>query len=249
MSEQPIDAPVLPPVEPLVSVLTPVFNGEAYLRECIESVLRQSYRNWEYVIVDNCSRDGTLAIAREYAAQDSRIRIHSNASHVRVIENHNIAFRQMAPQSAYCKVIAADDWLFPECIERMVGLADAHPSVAIVGAYGLYSDARLGVAWVGLPYSSQIVPGGREACRLRLIDGAYVFGEDRGAFTVDVATTPPSMDVRGHKGPNAGKLLPAIFELDGTTLRICYDLAGKGRPVKLETEPGSRRFLVTYEKR
>lgn len=168
--------PALPPVEPLVSVLTPVYNGEAYLRECIESVLRQSYRNWEYVIVDNCSRDSTLAIAREYAARDSRIRVLCNESHVRVIANHNIAFRQMSPQSAYCKVIAADDWLFPECIERMVGLAEAHPNVAIVGAYGIYSDPRLGVAWVGLPYSSQVVPGGRAACRLRLIDGAYVFG-------------------------------------------------------------------------
>jgi glycosyltransferase involved in cell wall biosynthesis len=51
-----------------VSVVTPVFNGEKYLRACIESVLAQSYDNWDYTIVDNCSTDSTLAIAHEYAA-------------------------------------------------------------------------------------------------------------------------------------------------------------------------------------
>ena len=62
------------PDVPLVSVLTPVYNCEKYLRTCIESVLAQTYTNWEYVIVNNCSTDGTLAIAQEYAAADSRIR-------------------------------------------------------------------------------------------------------------------------------------------------------------------------------
>ena len=49
--------------EPKVMVLTPVYNGAAYLRECIESVLAQDYQNWEYLIVDNCSTDGCPEIA------------------------------------------------------------------------------------------------------------------------------------------------------------------------------------------
>ena len=162
--------------EPLVSVVTPVYNGGNYLRECIESVLAQTYTNWEYTIVNNCSTDRTLDIAREYAAKDSRIRIHSNEVFVRVNENHNISFREIAPQSKYCKVVAADDWLFPECIEKMVDLAETHPSVVIVGAYGLYGGPSAEVAWVGLPYPSTVVPGGRDACRLRLLKGLYVFG-------------------------------------------------------------------------
>lgn len=159
-----------------MSVVTPVYNGEPYLRECIESVLAQTYTNWDYTIVNNCSTDRTLDVAWEYAAKDPRIRIHCNDAFVRVIANYNIAFRQISPQSKYCKVVAADDWLFPECLEKMVSLAEAHPSVAIVGAYWLYSDPEMGVGGTGLAYPSTVVPGGREACRLRLLGGPYVFG-------------------------------------------------------------------------
>jgi glycosyltransferase involved in cell wall biosynthesis len=159
--------------EPLVSVVTPVFNGEPYLRECIESVLAQTYTNWDYTIVNNCSSDRTLDIAREYAARDRRIRIHNNETFVRQIASHNVAFRQISPASKYCKLIAADDWLFPECLERMVGLAEQNPGVAIVGAYGL---AETRVVWTGLPSSSTVVAQGRDACRMRLLGGPYVFG-------------------------------------------------------------------------
>jgi glycosyltransferase involved in cell wall biosynthesis len=159
--------------EPLVSVVTPVYNGEPYLRECIESVLCQTYTNWDYTIVNNCSTDRTLNTAQEYAAKDPRIRIHNNETFVRVIENHNIAFRQILPESKFCKVVSGDDWLFPNCLEEMVGLAEQYPTVAIVGAYRLQGSK---VAGDGLPYPSNFVPGGREACRLRLLGGDYVFG-------------------------------------------------------------------------
>ena len=57
--------------QPLVSVITPVYNGEEYLADCVESVLAQSYEKWEYVIVNNCSTDRTLEIAQEYEKKDS----------------------------------------------------------------------------------------------------------------------------------------------------------------------------------
>src|SRR3989442_1303003 len=94
----------------LVSVVTPVYNGENYLRECIESVLAQTYTHWDFTIVNNCSTDRTLDIAQEYAVKDPRIRIHNNETLVRQIANYNIAFRQISPESKYCKVVAADDW-------------------------------------------------------------------------------------------------------------------------------------------
>ncbi len=105
--------------QPLVSVVTPVYNGEKYLIECIESVLAQTYRNWEYIIVNNCSTDRSFDIAQSYAQHDARIRIHNNREFVAVIQNHNVAFRQISPQSRFCKIVHADDWLFPECIRLM----------------------------------------------------------------------------------------------------------------------------------
>src|SRR5262245_9335007 len=111
-------------MQPPVSVLTPVYNGENYLAECIESVLAQSYQNWEYIIVNNCSTDRSLEIAQSYAQKDARICIRNNRTLVGVSENHNIAVGQISPASKYCKVVHADDWLFPECIMEMVKVAE-----------------------------------------------------------------------------------------------------------------------------
>jgi glycosyltransferase involved in cell wall biosynthesis len=165
--------------QPLVSVLTPVYNGERYLVECIESVLAQTYENWEYCIVNNCSTDRTLEIAQKYASQDKRIRIHNNETFVGCDANGNIAFRQISSESKYCKVVHADDWLFPECITKMVELAEAHPTVAIVGAYGLRNDH---VSWDGLPFPSTVISG-REICRNTLLGGPYVFGSPSSILT------------------------------------------------------------------
>jgi glycosyltransferase involved in cell wall biosynthesis len=166
------DKSMKPDSQPLVSVLTPVYNGETFIAECIESVLAQTYQNWEYVIVNNCSADRTLEIAADYAKRDKRIRVHNNKTFVGCDANGNIAFQQIATESKYCKVVHADDWLFPECIMRMVELAEAHPTVAIVGAYGLRNDQ---VAWDGLPYASTVISG-RDMCRMTLMGGPYVFG-------------------------------------------------------------------------
>jgi glycosyltransferase involved in cell wall biosynthesis len=160
---------------PLVSVVTPVYNGEPYLRECIESVLAQTYSNWEYVIVNNCSKDGTLEIAKEYARKDRRIHVYSNEELLPIIANHNRAFNLIAPNSKYCKVVSADDRLFSECIARMVDLAEAHPSVGIVGSYQLSGGGdKWHVRNHGLPYFKTVVPG-REICRLQLLGRLDVF--------------------------------------------------------------------------
>ena len=161
--------------EPAVSVVTPVYNGAPYLRECIESVLAQTYTNWEYTIVNNCSTDDTLAIAEEYAKKDRRIRVHSNDVFLDVIANHNLAFRLISPDSKYCKVVSADDWIFPECIARMVGVADANPSIGIVGSYQLSGGAgNWQVRWDVLPYPGAVLPG-KEICRHHLLGGPHVF--------------------------------------------------------------------------
>jgi glycosyltransferase involved in cell wall biosynthesis len=157
---------------PLVSIVTPVYNGAQYLGECIESILAQTYRNWDYTIVNNCSTDGTLGIAARYAASDSRIRVVTNRAHLPAIANHNAALREISPASQYAKPVFADDWLFPECLERMVSLAEANPSVGIVGAYGLRGET---VMWAGLTYPKTVISG-RDICRFRFLQGPYLHG-------------------------------------------------------------------------
>lgn len=161
-----------PEQQPLVSVITPVYNGEEFLAECIESVLAQAYPNWDYTIVNNCSTDRTLEIAQAYAAKDPRIRVHSNEQFASILQNHNIALRQISRHSKYCKVLFADDWLFPQCLMEMVRVAEAHPSIGIVGAYGIDGEE---VLWDGLPYPSTFLLG-RDLARKSLLGGPYVFG-------------------------------------------------------------------------
>ena len=86
--------------------------------------------------------------------------------------NHDIALSLISPESQYCKVLHADDFIFPECLERMVNVAVANPSVGIVGAYRLDNKE---VNLDGLPYPSTVISG-REICRQFLLNGLFVFG-------------------------------------------------------------------------
>jgi glycosyltransferase involved in cell wall biosynthesis len=157
---------------PFVSVVTPVYNGADFIAECIESVLNQTYSNFEYLIVNNCSKDRTLEIVRSYEQKDRRIRVFDNETFLSIVANHNHAFRLIPADAKYCKVVSADDWLYPECIERMVGFAEANPSAGIVNSYSI-AGAR--VLPEGIEYERSLVDG-REICRATLLGGPYLFG-------------------------------------------------------------------------
>jgi glycosyltransferase involved in cell wall biosynthesis len=159
-------------IAPFVSILTPVYNGDAYLVECIESVLAQTYENWEYIIVNNCSTDRTLEIAKNYANKDKRIKVICNHHFVNAEENHNIAFSLISKDSRYCKVVSADDMLTSNCVEKMVILANAHPSIRIVGSHQLRGEE---VMWKGLPTHIAVLSG-RDTCRMEILHNAQIFG-------------------------------------------------------------------------
>lgn len=156
---------------PLVSVVTPVYNGEKFLDECIRSVLAQTYPNWEYIILNNCSTDSTLEIAKKYAAKDNRIHIHNTDTLLPIMKNWNFSLRQISPDSKYCKVIHADDLLFSQCLERMVSVAQSHPTAGMVGSYGLWGNR---VVCKGLPETTEFLLG-KELCRLTLLDRVNCF--------------------------------------------------------------------------
>lgn len=158
---------------PLVTVLTPFHNTGQFLAECMESVLRQTYQNWEYILVDNCSTDGSGELAADYASRfPEKIRLVRTKFLLPQIQNYNFSLTCISPQSKYCKMVQADDWLFPDCITQMVAVAEDHPSVGIVAAYELEGDE---VRLDGLPYSTPELSG-RDACRLYFLNHKYLFG-------------------------------------------------------------------------
>jgi len=159
--------------EPLVSIVSPIYNGEKYLAACIESVLAQTYRNWEYILIDNCSKDGSLKIAQEYAELDERIRVSTNHDHWAMIPDWNYAMRQISPESQFCKVIHTDDWLFPDCISAMVEVAMQSENIGLVSAYRLNGTT---VDLNGLTYPSEITSGREIGRRSLSRNPLWLFG-------------------------------------------------------------------------
>lgn len=158
---------------PLISVMTPVYNGERYLAECIQSVLDQTYQNWEYIILNNCSDDASLQIANSYARKDSRVRVISNDRILPIMQNWNHGIKQISPLSKYFKMVHADDLLFPTCLEKMALLAEKNPMAGLVGAYRTVGASR--VEPRALPDPKSMISGS-SACRLYLLQGIKVFG-------------------------------------------------------------------------
>ena len=157
---------------PFVSVVTPFFNSDEYLERCIESVLRQSHTNFEYLLIDNCSTDRSLAIAERYATSDSRIRLVRATEFRGQVENYNYGLSLIADSSCYCKLVQADDWIFPECLEAMVTVAELDSRIGIVGAYSLWGKSLQGA---GLPVDEWHVPG-RSAARMQMLDRVFFTG-------------------------------------------------------------------------
>ncbi len=159
--------------EPFVSVVTPVYNGGAYLDECVESVLSQTYRNFEYVIADNHSTDETAAIAARYAASDERVRIVRPERHLSQTGNFNFTASCAAETAAYLKTVHADDALLPDCLERMVAIGERHPNVGVIGSRRYIGEDRIDLA--GIPPNVEFVPG-RWLIRAQMLGAPYTTG-------------------------------------------------------------------------
>mgnify|MGYP001811660032 CR=1 FL=1 len=136
--------------EPLVAVVTPVYNGAYSLGRAIESVLAQTHQNWTLIVADNLSDDGTLDLARAYADGDPRIRVEEGDVFLSMLGNWNRALSHVPADAPYVKQLNADEVLLPTCLAEMVSLAERHPTVAVVGAYRK-EDRRLSLIHISEP--------------------------------------------------------------------------------------------------
>lgn len=161
---------------PFVSVVTPLGDGGEFFRECIESVISQTYNDFEYIILSNSADEDSLRVADEYSRRDNRVKIYKNKDMQQGIAGYNGSFEFISEKSKYCKMVLGEDWIYPECLEKMVGLAEENPNVGIVGAYQLSGGRDIWyVRNLGLPYSKTVISG-RDICRSYLLGTQRVFG-------------------------------------------------------------------------
>lgn len=100
----------------LISIIIPVYNADRYLSKCIESVLAQTYKNFELILIDDGSTDGSDKICDEYAAKDTRVKVeHQHNSGVSSARNRGIELSR----GRYLTFIDADDWIEPEYLEAL----------------------------------------------------------------------------------------------------------------------------------
>ena len=117
--------------QPRITVLMPVYNGEKYLREAIGSVLNQTFRDFELLIIDDGSTDGTQEIASRFG--DSRIRLEKNDINLGLIATLNRGLD--LAQGEFIARMDCDDISFPERFARQVEFLDRHPDIGICGTW------------------------------------------------------------------------------------------------------------------
>lgn len=126
--------------KPLVSVLITSYNREKYIAEAIESVLVSSYTNFELIIVDDCSNDNTLAIAKSFTGKDSRIKLYVNEKNLGQFPNRNKAATYA--RGKYIKYCDSDDKLFEWTLEYCVEMMEKYPEAGM-GILNLNNDIKV----------------------------------------------------------------------------------------------------------
>lgn len=143
---------------PRLSIGLPVYNGERFLVRSIESLLGQSFGDFELIISDNASTDGTSDICKQYEQEDSRIRYFRQPSNIGLAPNHNFTVHQAAGE--LFKWVAYDDLYAKGLLQQCVAILDKFPDVVLAHSWTAIidtSDNVIGTVQYGLKTSSPSV--------------------------------------------------------------------------------------------
>jgi glycosyltransferase involved in cell wall biosynthesis len=117
---------------PLISIIIPIYNGEKYLRECIDSIVSQTWENWELLLIDDGSTDSSAAICDEYAKNDKRIiAVHKQNGGQASARNNGIAMAK----GDYVTFVDADDWLEADTYEKMMAVIQSNSAEVVICGY------------------------------------------------------------------------------------------------------------------
>lgn len=117
-------------MNPRISIVIPVYNRAELIRRALDSVLAQMFGDFECIVSDNHSSDGTLAVVNEYAARDSRIRVVSQSQNIGPVRNWLAG--AAASRGEFVKILFSDDWMEPDCLARAMRAFEDHPSIGFV---------------------------------------------------------------------------------------------------------------------
>jgi glycosyltransferase involved in cell wall biosynthesis len=145
---------------PLAAIVTPVYNGEAYLAETMDAVQAQDYGNLIHIVLDNASTDSTPLVLARYASAKIPVKIFRNATLLPVIKNWNAALAHIPPAAKYFRILCADDLITPDFMSRVIDVAERNPSVGVVGAQIHENDGP--TIETGWPRDREVMSG-REA--------------------------------------------------------------------------------------
>ncbi len=116
---------------PKVSVLMPAYNAEKYIGEAIESILNQTFKDFEFIIIDDCSTDNTWGIIQKYAEKDNRIVILRNEKNSKIPKTLNRGLS--ISRGKYIARVDADDWSYPYRLDKQINFMESHPEVGVSG--------------------------------------------------------------------------------------------------------------------
>jgi glycosyltransferase involved in cell wall biosynthesis len=158
-----------------VSVVVPAYNNADFLAATLDSILAQTYRDFELIVSDHSSSDGTAEVMRRYLS-DPRVRLHTQPAGGGAPANWN-AVTALAT-GVYLKLVCGDDLIYPTCLQRQVEALDAHPSAVLTAAQRDIVDAKGEPVLRGRGLSGLrgLTPG-RDAIRRTVRAGTNIFGE------------------------------------------------------------------------
>ena len=162
----------------MISVIVPVYNAAAYIAETLQSVQSQTFTDWEIVVVDDGSKDNSLAIAEEFGRQDRRISVHSQPNSG-VSTARNLGLAKSRSDFPYALFLDSDDLLTPAALQTLLTLLEAHPEACAACGFLQDIDAKGQATAEYERLESLIDRRGVEGLRLvqRKPDAPVVFGD------------------------------------------------------------------------
>lgn len=123
----------------MISIVVPIYNGENYIEDCVRSILAQTYQDWELILVDNASEDGSLQKSRDFAGRDDRIQVLQQHRNMGVSAARNLGVEKA--RGEFVTFVDIDDWVEQDYLARLVSIQQKKKAEMVVCEYSRVYDS------------------------------------------------------------------------------------------------------------